>query len=62
MIKIVLIVYALTAQGPAAQEVAEFKHKDAVLCEQIGTLVVKELEATGRYLQVTHRCKPFTNI
>lgn len=62
MIKVMLIVYAITAQGPVAQPIAEFKHKDMQVCKDVGALVVRELYATGRYENVAFECREFTTV
>ena len=62
MIKIMLVIYAITTQGPVAQPIAEFKHKDLQVCKDVGALVVRELYATGKYEKITFDCKPFTTL
>jgi hypothetical protein len=54
MIKIVLVVFAMTAQGPVAREVAEFTNANRQYCEDVGTLVVRNLGE--RNIRAAYRC------
>lgn len=62
MIKIILVIYTLSANGPAATDIAEFRAKDLQNCKAVGELIVQNLEASGEFASVTYRCRPFTNV
>lgn len=60
MIKIVLVVFAMTAQGPMAMEVAEFKNTNKQYCEDVGTLIVKNLGEQN--IRAAYRCIERTEV
>ena len=62
MIKILLVIYTLSANGPATTEIAEFRSKDLHNCKAVGELIVQNLEASGEFASVTYRCRPFTEV
>ena len=62
MIKVLLVIYTLSANGPAATEIAEFRSKDLHNCKAVGELIVQNLEASGEFASVTGRCRPFSEV
>jgi uncharacterized membrane protein len=60
MIKYVLIVFALTQQGPSAQAVAEFR--DYNQCVAIARQLVPQVQAQLGTLQVTAVCQERTEV
>ena len=62
MIKILLVIYTLSANGPATTEIAEFRSKDLHNCKAVGELIVQNREASGEFAPVTYRCRPLTEV
>ena len=62
MIKFVLVIYALTANGPVAKPVAEFTRANKQYCEDVGALVVENLKTNDTVRAVTYRCVEITKI
>ena len=64
MIKFVLVVYAMTATGPAVQPIAEFTRANKQYCEDVGVLVVKSIKRNrnDNIRAVTYRCVEVTKV
>lgn len=60
MIKFVLVVYVLTASGPAMQPVTEFV--SASQCDQVGQTVLVQLKNELKTNLVTYRCLEVTEV
>lgn len=60
MIKFVLVVLAVTPQGPTVQEIAQFTRTNQQYCEDVGKLVVRNLEQRG--IKAAYRCIERTNV
>ncbi len=54
MIKFVLVIYAVTATGPAVQPVAEFV--SPVVCESAGRAIQEKLRTQLKTPKVTYVC------
>ena len=60
MIKYVLVILAMTPQGPTVQEVAEFNANNQQYCESIGEMVIHDLRKQG--IKAMYRCVRRTEV
>lgn len=60
MIKFVLVIYAMTASGPAMQPVAKFV--SASQCDRVGQTVLIQLKNELKTNNVTYRCLEVTEV
>lgn len=62
MIKIILVLYALTDTGATTAQVAEFEGGQLKKCHAVGEQAVALIEAQGRFKAVTYRCQGVTKV
>lgn len=62
MIKIVLVIYAITAQGYASETVGQFKNTNMQYCRDVGTQLVQRLEQRKDIKKATFRCIEITDV
>lgn len=62
MIKIILVLYALTDTGAVAAQAAEFEAGQLQQCHDVGRQAVALIEAKGRFKAVTYRCQDVTKV
>jgi hypothetical protein len=62
MIKIILVLYALTDTGTVAVQAAEFEAGQLEACHAIGKQAVALVEKQKRFEAVTYRCQGVTEV
>ena len=62
MIKFVLVIYAVTAQGTIYEPIAEFTKTNRQYCEDVGVLVVNNLAQQPNIKAATYRCVEVTKV